>query len=216
MKRFLTTTIPLACLGAVLVWAVFSQSSQSQDSMENNQPAKIAAIPEGYQTATLGAGCYWCVEAVLEQLDGVHSCTSGFMGGHVDNPKYDAVCQGTTGHAEVVQVVFNPKKISYEKLLEWFWKLHDPTQIDGQGNDLGTQYRSAIFFHSDAQKTAAVKSRTKAQEKFPKPIATEIAKASKFFPAKVSHQDYYRLNKNKNPYCRAVITPKLDKLKLKK
>ena len=119
-----------------------------------------------------------------------------------------------TGHAEVTQVIYDPKKITYAKLLEWFWKLHDPTQKNGQGNDIGTRYRSVIFFHSEEQQKAATASMAEAQKKFSKPIVTEVTKAGTFYPAEVYHQEYYRLNKNKNPYCPAVITPKMEKLGL--
>lgn len=216
MKRWLTVTLPLAFAGALLIFAVGSQTSRSQESEKSKQPAAMPAVPDGYETATFAAGCYWCVEAVLQKLDGVRSVTSGFTGGHVENPTYEAVCSGTTGHAEAVRVVFDPEKISYAKLLDWFWRLHNPTQLNRQGADIGTQYRSAIFYHNEAQKKQAVESRARAQESFSKPIVTEISEAAKFFPAKVSHQDYYRINGNKDPYCRAVIAPKLKKLKLDK
>lgn len=178
-------------------------------------PAKPTVTKE---IATFGAGCYWCVEAVLEQLPGVIDVTSGFMGGTVPNPSYRQVCTGDTGHAEVVQVTFDPSKVSYPKLLDWFFKLHDPTTLNRQGGDEGTQYRSVIFFHSEAQRAAAVakKAELEAAKAFPSPIVTEITAASTYYEADVSHQDYYRLNKNKNPYCRVVITPKLDKLGLEK
>ncbi len=171
--------------------------------------------PEGNQVATFGAGCYWCVEAVLEQLDGVLDARSGFMGGHVENPSYQAVCAGVTGHAEVVQVDFDPSKISYDALLAWFWKLHDPTTLNKQGPDAGTQYRSAIYYHSDAQKAAALASKAAADASgdFKDPIVTEIAAASDFYEAKQEHQDFYRENKQSG-YCRAVITPKMKKLGL--
>jgi len=179
-----------------------------------SHPAK--EIPAGVvtETATLGAGCYWCIEAAYRQLDGVYSVTSGFMGGRVKNPTYEQVCEGGSGHAEVVQVVFDPKKISYDKILAWFWDLHDPTTLNRQGNDVGTQYRSVIFYHSDAQKITAQASKAAAAEKFKDPIVTEIATASEFYPAPTGHQDYYFQNKSKNPYCRFVIEPKLKKLKL--
>lgn len=170
--------------------------------------------PCGAETITLGAGCYWCIEAVFRQIDGVHSVTSGFMGGHDDNPSYDDVCEGITGHAEVVQVVFDPQRITLQRLLDWFWELHDPTTLNRQGNDVGTQYRSAIFYHTDEQERIATASRAAAAADFPKPIVTEITKASKFHPASTYHQDYYFRNKAKNPYCRFVIEPKLRKLKL--
>ncbi|MDP3849947.1 MAG: peptide-methionine (S)-S-oxide reductase MsrA [Luteolibacter sp.] len=189
-------------------------------SCEPAKPAmseKTAAIPEvpaGAETATLGAGCYWCIEAAYRQFEGVHSATSGFMGGAVKNPTYARVCEGDTGHAEVVQVVFDPEKISYGKILDWFWELHDPTTLNRQGNDAGTQYRSAIFYHSDEQKKAAEASKAAAAGKFKSPIVTEIVRAREFYPAPADHQDYYFQNKSKNPYCRFVIEPKLKKLKL--
>ncbi|WP_343123398.1 peptide-methionine (S)-S-oxide reductase MsrA [Haloferula sp. BvORR071] len=171
-------------------------------------------VPEGAETITLGAGCFWCVEAAFKQLDGVYSATSGYMGGTTANPTYEQVCGGSTGHAEVVQVVFDPKKVTGEKVLGWFWELHDPTSLNKQGADEGTQYRSAIFYHTDAQKTLAEASKKAAQEHFEKPIVTEIVKAGTFYPAENYHQDFYFLNKNKNGYCRMVIEPKLKKLKL--
>lgn len=216
MKRLLTVTLPLVILGATLVFFVTNQNIHSEETMEDKKAATLPAVPEGFQTATFAAGCYWCVEAVYQRLDGIHSVTSGFIGGHVANPTYEAVCAETTGHAEAVQVVFDPKKISYEKLLDWFWRLHDPTTLNRQGGDVGTQYRSGIYYHSDEQKKQATASRNKAQESFARPIVTEITKASTFYTAKVSHQDYYRIVGNKNPYCRAVIAPKLEKLKLNK
>ena len=216
MNRFLTTTLPLIIFGGVLIFVIGSQTTCSKESMENKQPAQIPAVPEGQETATFAAGCYWCVETIYQHLDGVTSVTSGFIGGKVKNPSYEAVCSGTTGHTEAVQVIFDPKKISYETLLNWFWRLHDPTQLNRQGADMGTQYRSGIFYHTEAQKKTATASRNKAQESFSQPIVSEITKASTFYPAMVSHQDYYKINGNKNPYCRAVIAPKLKKLKLDK
>jgi len=216
MKRFLTVTLPLAICGILLICLVSSQTTCSKESMENQQSAPLPAVPSGYETATFAAGCYWCVEAVYQRLDGVHAVTSGFIGGNVKNPSYEAVCSGSTGHTEAVQVIFDPKKISYATLCDWFWRLHDPTQLNRQGADVGTQYRSGIFFHSETQKKMATASRNQAQESFAQPIVTEITRASTFYPAKVSHQDYYKINGNKNPYCRAMIAPKLKKLKLDK
>jgi peptide-methionine (S)-S-oxide reductase len=166
--------------------------------------------------ATFGAGCFWCVEAVLEQLDGVSDVRSGYMGGPgPEAPTYEAVCSGTTGHAEVVQVSFEPARVSYETLLLNFWKLHDPTTKNRQGADTGTQYRSAIFYHSEAQREAAEASRKTVDESgaFNAPIVTEITAAGTFFEAEAHHQDYYRQNKNQG-YCQIVIAPKLDKLGL--
>lgn len=182
-------------------------------SEEDKKPAEAPKIPEGAEVATLGAGCFWCVEAVYDQLDGVHEAVSGYMGGTVANPTYQAVTSGTTGHAEVVQVVFDPEKISYEKILSWFWQLHDPTTLNRQGADVGTQYRSAIFFHSEEQKKIAEASKRAHQPDFSDPIVTEITKAATFYPAENYHQEYYFQNKSAG-YCRMVIEPKLKKLKL--
>lgn len=178
-------------------------------------PAEKPKVPEGAEVITLGAGCFWCIEAAYRQLEGVYSATSGYMGGTVANPTYEQICSKTTGHAEVVQVVFDPKKVTAERVLAWFWDLHDPTTLNRQGNDEGPQYRSAIFYHSDAQKTLAEASKKAAQANFDKPIVTEITAASTFYPAEKYHQNYYEQNKSKNPYCKYVIEPKLKKLKLK-
>ena len=180
----------------------------------DKQAAKMPEVPAGAETATLGAGCFWCIEAAYRQLDGVYSATSGYMGGSVKNPTYEQICDGDSGHAEVVQVVFDPKKISYEKVLAWFWDLHDPTTLNRQGNDAGTQYRSAIFYHSEEQKKVAEASKSAAKANFKDPIVTEITLAADFYPAESYHQNYYNENKSKNPYCRFVIEPKLKKLKL--
>ncbi len=165
------------------------------------------------EIATFGAGCFWCVEAVFNLLDGVVKVISGYMGGQTDNPSYQEICGGQTGHAEVTQIEFDPLKISYEELLNWFWKSHTPTTLNQQGADKGTQYRSVIFFNNEHQRAMAVESRKQAQQFFETPIVTEITKASTFFTAEAYHQDYYNLNKSA-PYCQMVITPKLEKLKL--
>ena len=164
-------------------------------------------------TATFGTGCFWCTEAVFEQLNGVAKVTSGYMGGTKENPTYEEVCTGATGHAECVQVVYDPTKISYDELLEVFFKVHDPTSLNRQGADVGTQYRSAVFYHSPAQKEKAeyYKKEVDKSGAYDKPIVTEITAASSFYPAEDYHQEYYRNNKNTNPYCSIVIRPKLDK-----
>lgn len=190
--------------------------TQTQEQKGQDMPQRDSNQTTETEVATLGAGCYWCVEAVLQQVEGVTNVVSGFMGGIVDDPSYEDVCSGLTGHAEVVQVRFDPKKVSYSKILDWFWQLHDPTQKDRQGADRGTQYRSAIFFHSESQRAAAIASK-EAEDKsgrHPAPIVTEIVQASKFFAAKSDHQDYYQQNRTAG-YCRAVIAPKLKKLGLK-
>lgn len=164
------------------------------------------------ERATLGGGCFWCLEAVFEQLDGVKAVVSGYAGGTKDQPTYQEVCSGSTGHAEVVQVEFEPGKISFERLLDVFWEAHDPTTLNRQGPDTGTQYRSIILYHDEAQKLAAEKSKLAAQTRFRRSIVTEIVPLTKFYPAEAYHQDYYRNNPNA-PYCQVWIKPKVEKLK---
>ena len=170
-------------------------------------------MSENLQTATFGAGCFWCVEAVFQRIDGVESVISGYTGGEVANPSYEAVCSGTTGHAEVAQVKYNPEKVSFEELLQVFWGTHDPTTLNRQGADVGTQYRSAIFYHNDEQKELAEmwKEKLNSNGVFDKPIVTEITKIGDFYTAENYHQNYYDNNSNQ-PYCMMVIGPKLDKL----
>jgi peptide-methionine (S)-S-oxide reductase len=167
-------------------------------------------------TATFGTGCFfWCTEAIFEQLDGVQSVTSGYSGGHVNNPTYKEVTTGATGHAECVQLIYDPSVVSYDELLEIFWQTHDPTTLNRQGADVGTQYRSVIFYHDDMQKQKAESYRAELDKSgaFNNPIVTEIAKFEKFFPAENYHQEYYENNKNSNPYCTVVIRPKLEKFR---
>ena len=165
---------------------------------------------------TLGGGCFWCVEAVYQRIDGITKVTSGYTGGQAPNPTCKQICTGRTGHAEVVKVEFDPEKLSLEKVLAVFWKAHDTTTLNRQGADVGTQYRSAIFYHNDADKAVAEKSMQAAGKsgEFRSPIVTEIARASTFYKAEEYHQNYFNLNTNA-PYCRAVIWPKLNKLGLK-
>jgi peptide-methionine (S)-S-oxide reductase len=166
------------------------------------------------ELATLGGGCFWCTEAVFQMLPGVKSVTSGYAGGTKENPTYKEVCSGTTGHAEVIQVDFDPRVISYEKVLETFWDAHDPTTLNRQGADTGTQYRSIILYSNEAQKAAAEKSKAAAQKHFAHPIVTAIAPLKKFYKAEGYHQDYYRENSNA-PYCQIVIRPKVEKFEKK-
>lgn len=173
-----------------------------------------AKVPETAETITLGAGCFWCVEAVFQQLEGVYTVTSGYMGGHVVDPTYEEVCTKTTGHIEVVQLKFDPEKIELATILDWFWKLHDPTTKDRQGADVGPQYASAIFYADEEQKKVAEASMKAAQADFDDPIVTVIREAETYYKAEGYHQDFYFQNKN-NGYCRAVVAPKLRKLKLK-
>ena len=169
------------------------------------------------EIATLAGGCFWCLEAVYLDLRGVEKVVSGYAGGHIANPTYREVCSGLTGHAEVVEVTFDPAALPYRALLAWFFRLHDPTTLNRQGADQGTQYRSVIFWHSEAQQTTAretIDALTEASA-FPNRIVTELAPASTFFPAEGEHQDYYRRNRS-NPYCQRVIAPKLGKLGLQR
>jgi peptide-methionine (S)-S-oxide reductase len=177
------------------------------------EPVKPLPMSSTNQTelATLGGGCFWCMEAVFERLPGVKSVTSGYAGGQIPNPTYKDVCAGDTGHAEVTQIEFDSSQISFEKLLEVFWQAHDPTTLNRQGADVGTQYRSVIFFQSETQRLAAEKSKTAAAKGFSSPIVTQILPLTHFYKAEGYHQDYYRNNQNA-PYCRTVIRPKLEKL----
>lgn len=165
------------------------------------------------EVATFGAGCFWCVEAVFQSLNGVQKVVSGYSGGDVKDPTYRQVCEGTTGHAEVCQIYYDPEVIGFDELLEVFWSTHDPTTLNRQGNDVGTQYRSSIFYHTEAQKNLAdeYKSALDASEAFPNPIVTEIVPFETFYEAEEYHQEYYDLNPNQ-PYCTYVIKPKMDKL----
>ena len=167
------------------------------------------------EQATLGAGCFWCVEAVFERINGVVDVVAGYTDGHVKNPTYEAVCTGNTGHAEVTQITFNPNEISFLEILEVFWKSHDPTTLNRQGADIGTQYRSGIYTHTEQQNEMAKKSLEKAEESklFKNPIVTEIKPLGKFYLAENYHQDYFN-NNPKAPYSRFIIEPKLKKLKL--
>lgn len=181
-----------------------SAAAQSTNVMSTNK----------LELATLGGGCFWCVEAVYERVPGVVSVTSGYAGGHTENPTYKQVCTGTTGHAEVAQIAFDPAKVSYDKILEVFWQAHDPTTLNRQGADEGTQYRSAIFYQDEKQKLVAEKSKLAAQAQFKNPIVTEIAPLKKFYPAEGYHQGYFDANSGQ-PYCQYVIQPKLEKLEHK-
>ena len=168
------------------------------------------------ELATLAGGCFWCLEAVFEQLNGVTKVMSGYSGGHVSNPSYEAVCTGSTGHAEVTQVTFDPDVISFRDLLGVFFTIHDPTTLDRQGGDVGTQYRSAIFYHDDEQRRVAAEfiAELEAEHVFDEPIVTKIEPLEAFYPAEEYHREYYRRNPNQG-YCRAVIAPKVAKLRSK-
>ena len=179
---------------------------------DNNRDMESQSIRKK-EVATFGAGCFWCVEAVFQSLKGVQKVVSGYSGGHVKDPTYRQVCEETTGHAEVCQIYYDSEVIAFEELLEVFWSTHDPTTLNRQGNDVGTQYRSAIFYHTEVQKNLAdeYKSALDASEALPNPIVTEIVPFETFYEAEEYHQEYYDLNPNQ-PYCTYVIKPKMDKL----
>ncbi len=185
-----------------------SNLSAQETKLENTQTNSIM------DTATFGAGCFWCLEAQFQMLDGVQSVSSGFSGGTVKNPAYREVCNGTTGHAEVCQIVYNPSKISYDELLAAFWQSHDPTQLNRQGNDVGTQYRSVIYYHNEEQKTLAenYKKQLNASGAWTKPIVTEISPVGPFYKAEDYHQNYFNQNGSES-YCQFVIQPKVEKFR---
>lgn len=184
-----------------------SEMNTMETTMERNTNVEL-------DTAIFGAGCFWCVEAIFQQLEGVEKVASGYSGGARENPTYDQVCSGATGHAEVIQVIYDPAKISFVDLLEVFWGVHDPTTLNRQGADVGTQYRSVIFYTNADQKKLAEDYKTKlnASGAFPQPVVTEISPLKSFYVAENYHQNYFNENGNQ-PYCSLVIRPKLDKFK---
>lgn len=198
-----------AVLAIIFTWMIMNSETQT---LAQSKPAPSPQVLERSQKATFGGGCFWCTEAMLEDVEGILSVVSGYAGGHVKNPTYRQVCEGTTGHAEVVQVIFDPVKITYKRLLELFWRSHDPTSLNRQGADVGTQYRSTIIWHNEGQKTMAEASMKEAASLFSRPIVTKIEKIDIFYPAEDYHQDYFKNNPNAG-YCNFVIRPKLKKFK---
>lgn len=168
------------------------------------------------QSATLGGGCFWCIESAFNSIQGVESAISGYAGGSVDNPTYEQVCEGNTGHAEVVRVDFDADQISYREILEIFFALHDPTQVNRQGNDIGTQYRSAIFYHNSEQQheAEAIIAEITEEQIWPDPVVTEVTELNNYYPAEDYHQNYFK-NNPQNQYCAVVVAPKLAKFKKK-
>jgi peptide-methionine (S)-S-oxide reductase len=191
-----------------------SQPSQDQSADQGEAAEKSGTVKKKkIETATFGGGCFWCMEAQFERIPGVKNVVSGFSGGHVPNPTYQMVCTGLTGHAEVIQIDFDPSVISFEKLLSFFWAAHDPTTLNSQGPDFGTQYRSIILYHSDEQKATAIKSYKEqmAHRNRRSPIVTQLVPFVAFFPADEHHQDYFR-NNPYSEYSQAIIEPKVRKL----
>ena len=197
----------LLCLLAAI--AGITSIMTAAESTAPQAPAKPAAATE---KIVIGGGCFWCTEAVLQRVNGVKKVVSGYSGGHVANPTYEQVCSKTTGHAEVIQVEFDPQKVSLATILEVFFAAHDPTTLNRQGADSGPQYRSCIFYANDTQKTAAEAAKKAAQPGWKDPIVTEIAALKNFYAAEDYHQNYFNLNWNRNGYCSVVIVPKLRKL----
>lgn len=195
-----------------LLFSLFSCAQKSQQP--SSEPiAKNVMNMSNLDTATFGAGCFWCVEAVFQRLNGVEKVVSGYTGGHVKNPTYKQICTGMTGHAEVAQIIYDPKVISFDELLEVFWKTHDPTTLNRQGNDEGPQYRSAVFYHNEQQRELAEKYKKALDESgaFRNKIVTEITALGEFYVAEDYHQNYYNENPFQ-PYCAYVIQPKIEKL----
>lgn len=204
--------LPSITLVVLLGVQVIGCSTTSADGKAKGMMDKKSQSGGERDTATFGAGCFWCVEAVFQRMRGVDTVVSGYSGGDVRNPSYKEVCTGTTGHAEVCQITFDPTVVSFEELLEVFWKTHDPTTPNRQGNDVGTQYRSVIFYHTDRQRELAEHYRSKLDSAgiFASPIVTEIVPFDRFYPAEEYHQNYFNQN-GAQPYCQFVIRPKVEK-----
>lgn len=198
-----------ALLGVFILLSCHGAGSQTKQIPMNTQ-----TIPAGADTATFGAGCFWCVEAIFTELKGVLQVLPGYSGGHIKNPSYKEVCNGNTGHAEVCRVIYDPKIISFETLLSVFWQTHDPTTPNRQGNDIGSQYRSAIFYHNEEQKMLAEKYLLELNRSgaFANPVITEITAFTEFYPAEDYHKQYFAINGDE-PYCRMIIKPKMEKFR---
>lgn len=205
---------PFSILLILSIFGVISLSCSGKNNSNNKNQINSVDTMTQLDTITLGAGCFWCVEAVYQDLKGVHSVVSGYMGGKIKNPSYKEVCTGLTGHAEVCQIAYDPQIISFDEILEVFWQTHDPTTLNRQGADIGTQYRSVIFYHNDHQKLLSEqwKEKLNKEQVFPNPIVTNIEPAQDFYPAEDYHQNYFNEN-GSQPYCAIVIKPKLDKFK---
>lgn len=206
--------LAIVSLAFSLLLAGSCYAQKKNKGEKKNMTKNEVSNTSGLETATFGSGCFWCTEAIFLNVDGVQSVISGYTGGKVKNPTYKEVCSGLTGHAEVIQLTYDPSKVTYDELLEFFWKTHDPTTLNRQGNDAGTQYRSVVYYHNDEQKRLAEHYKKKLDESgaFDAPIVTEISPATTFYKAEDYHQNYYNLNSSA-PYCSFVIQPKLEKFK---
>jgi peptide-methionine (S)-S-oxide reductase len=196
-------------LSTATVLAPFAQAAEKK---VNTESTPTNSSSSAHENVTFGGGCFWCLEAVFQRLKGVKSVVSGYAGGSVPNPTYEQVCEGNTGHAEVVKISFDPNVLSFDKLMQVFFAAHDPTTLNRQGHDTGTQYRSIILYESDAQKAAAETAKVAAQKDFKDPIVTQIVPLKQFYAAEAHHQNYFNQNAGTNPYCSVVIRPKLQKL----
>lgn len=205
---------PIIYLSSLTFALLISLAACSQKSANKIHSDEKIESMENLEVATLGAGCFWCIEAVFQELKGVKAVESGYTGGSVKNPTYKEVCTGTTGHAEVAQITYDPAVISFKEILEVFWQTHDPTTLNRQGNDVGTQYRSAVFYHNDEQKRIAqyYKKELDASGAFDQPIVTEITPLGKYYKAEDYHQNYFKYNSDQ-PYCAFVISPKMEKFR---
>lgn len=214
MKHYITSFLLLNFTFLQLFSCAQSADSRMKQNTSDSSKTTAQVPPEFQDTATVGSGCFWCTEAQFELLDGVISATSGFSGGFIKNPAYREVCNGNTGHAEVIQVRYDTRKLTYQDILEAFWASHDPTQLNRQGNDVGTQYRSVIFYHSENQKSIAetLKKRLDESGAYPDPVVTEISEFKAFYPAEDYHQNYFNENGDE-PYCQFVVAPKVEKFK---
>lgn len=206
LAKVITSALSVLIILSTLIACEKSISKNNRENVMDNQTQNKTEV------ATFGSGCFWCTEAIFERVRGVQKVISGYSGGTIENPTYKEVCTGTTGHAECTQIYYDPSLITYDELLEIFWKTHDPTTLNRQGNDVGTQYRSVIFYHNLEQKEKAEFYKKKLEEEkiWDKPIVTEIVEFKKFYPAEDYHQNYYDNNPNQG-YCAFVITPKVEK-----
>jgi peptide-methionine (S)-S-oxide reductase len=209
--QFFKSFLPIIAM-TLIVCNACGQKKNKTTFTDINNPGNMSIKKD---TATFANGCFWCTEALFEQLKGVETVTSGYTDGHTVNPTYKEVCTGATGHAECLQIVYVPTVISFDELLEVFWKTHDPTTLNRQGNDIGTQYRSGIYYHTEDQKLKAEHYKTALDKSgaYDAPIVTEIKPFTVFYPAEAYHQQYFDNNEDANPYCRLVIRPKVDKFK---
>lgn len=212
MKQLSITLLAAWGISVGLTACAQQHPEKSKTFRQMNQPKTDVNHTQQIDTATFGAGCFWCTEAQFQQLEGVVKVESGYAGGHVENPTYKQVCTGTTGHAEVTNIYYDPSRICFDELLAAFWVAHDPTRLNRQGNDIGTQYRSVIFYHNEEQKQKAEEYKKKLNEEhaYNSDVVTEITPFTKFYKAEEYHQNYYNDNQSQ-PYCMMVIRPKMDK-----